>query len=62
MKEYNFITPDFYLPEFDMFIEIKGYWWGNDKEKMICVMKQYPYKKLIIVKEDDYLECIKMQS
>lgn len=22
-------TPDFYLPEFNIFLEIKGYWWGQ---------------------------------
>jgi hypothetical protein len=32
--------PDFYLPKFDVFIEIKGFWWGNDKEKMRAVIKQ----------------------
>jgi len=33
-------TPDFYLPIFDKFIEIKGFWWGDDKEKMRLVLEQ----------------------
>lgn len=37
MKRY---TPDFYLPDLDKFIEIKGHWWGNDKHKMKLVMQQ----------------------
>jgi Mor family transcriptional regulator len=32
-------TPDFYLEDFDMYIEVKGYWWGNDKNKMQEVLK-----------------------
>lgn len=33
-------TPDFYLPKYDLYFEIKGYWWGSDKEKMKLVIQQ----------------------
>lgn len=47
-------TPDFYLKDFDTYIEVKGRWWGNDREKMDIVLKTYPDKKIIIVEKDDY--------
>lgn len=48
-------TPDFYLPKFDIHLEIKGYWWGNDKEKMECVLKQHQDKKFIVIEKKDFL-------
>ena len=33
-------TPDFYLPEFDFQLEVKGFWWGDDREKMDLVLSQ----------------------
>lgn len=63
-------TPDFYLKEHDIFIEIKGFWWGNDKEKMIAVLKQNPILKnhlviiesalfqTIIKNNDRFIECL----
>lgn len=47
-------TPDFYLPEHDIFLEIKGHWWGNDREKMDIVLKTHPNKKIIIVEKEQY--------
>ena len=38
-------TPDFYLVKYDIFIEVKGWWWRNDKEKMKLVIKQHPELK-----------------
>ena len=40
-KNTNYI-PDFYLPEFDVWIEIKGYWRKDAKEKFELCQKQYP--------------------
>lgn len=34
-------TPDFYLPEFDLWIEIKGYWRGIQKKKFNFVKKYF---------------------
>lgn len=47
-------TPDFYLPEYDLFLEIKGFWWGNDKEKMKLVMEQHIDKKIVIIEKDKF--------
>lgn len=48
IKSYS---PDFYLPDYNLWLEIKGYWWGRDKEKMEIVKKTYPERKLIIIEE-----------
>lgn len=47
-------SPDFYLPEFDVYLEIKGYWWGRDREKMDLVLSQYPDKKIVIVEKKEF--------
>jgi hypothetical protein len=52
-KEKSY-TPDFYLPDFDVFLEIKGYWWGRDREKMDIVLKTYPEKNIVIVEKEQY--------
>jgi len=49
-------TPDFYLPDYNMYVEIKGYWWGNDREKMRIVLETYPDIKIAIVEKDEYKE------
>lgn len=50
-KEHTY-NPDFYLQEYDCFLEIKGHWWGNDKRKMELVMQQNPSIKIIIIEKD----------
>lgn len=47
-------TPDFYLPTYDIFLEIKVYWWGRDKEKMDIVLKTYPNKNIVIIEKEQY--------
>lgn len=47
-------TPDFYLPEYDVYLEIKGRWWGRDKEKMDIVLKTYPDKHIVIIEKEQY--------
>lgn len=47
-------TPDFYLEEFDLFVEIKGYWWGRDKEKMDCIFSQHSDKRLVVLEKEGY--------
>lgn len=48
--------PDFYLPDFDMFVEIKGFWmWGADK-KVEAVCKRYPSIRLRILEQHDLEE------
>ena len=47
-------APDFYLPDLNIWLEIKGYWWGNDRQKMDIVQQTYPNRKIIIIEETDY--------
>jgi hypothetical protein len=39
IKKY---TPDFYLPEFDLFIETKGFFTAADRIKHILIKEQHP--------------------
>jgi hypothetical protein len=36
-------TPDFYLPEFEKFVEIKGYISPKSQEKINLFLEQYPW-------------------
>lgn len=47
-------TPDFYLEYCNTFLEVKGFWWGNDKNKMDAVIKQHPEVKIVIIQKDEY--------
>lgn len=51
-------TPDFYLIDNDLYVEIKGHWWGEDKLKMKLVFLQNPSLKnrLIIIHKALYKE------
>jgi hypothetical protein len=47
-------SPDFYLPDYDIYVEVKGYWWGDDRRKMDIVIKSYPEVKFLIVEKDQF--------
>ncbi len=47
-------APDFYLPKENIYLEVKGYWWGNDREKMQAVISQHPMKQIIIIEAAEY--------
>lgn len=51
-------TPDFYLPDEDKWIEIKGWMDGKSKTKLKRFAKHYPeeYKKLQIIQKNEYDE------
>ena len=49
-------TPDFYLPDYEVFVEVKGFWWGNDKEKMKTVLNSHPDKTIMIVEKEEFQE------
>ena len=51
LKKY---TPDFFLPDYNVFLEVKGYWWGNDRNKMDAVIEQYPNTKFVIIEKKEY--------
>lgn len=50
---YTTYTPDFYLPEFDCYIEIKGWFRPKSQEKFIDLQKQYP--DIVIHLFDQYI-------
>ena len=54
-KTYN---PDFYLPEFDEYIEVKGFFSEKDKIKMDAVIDQNPNIKIKFMKEKEYYNFI----
>lgn len=47
----HYYRPDFYLPEISIWIEIKGYWWGKDKEKMQLIFEQNKENKIKIIRK-----------
>lgn len=49
-------TPDFILPKENLILEIKGYWWGNDKEKMkvISLQNKAEATKILLIKKKEY--------
>lgn len=46
-------TPDFYLPDFNVYLEIKGHWWGKDREKMNIIQSTYPEVNFIILEKKE---------
>lgn len=37
--KYHTYTPDFWSPKLNKYFEVKGYWWGEDEEKMRQVLQ-----------------------
>jgi len=54
-KLNSYYWPDFYLPEFDCYIEIKG-WWREDAKIKFCLFKQYYSKTNIKVFNQEVLK------
>jgi len=48
----NYI-PDFYLPEHDVYVEVKGYWTDAARHKMKDVMSKNPGKIIILESLDE---------
>jgi len=46
-RKRNYI-PDFYLPDHDMYVEVKGYWTDAARHKMRDVVKRNPGKICIL--------------
>lgn len=46
-------TPDFYLPEFDLYVEIKGYLRKDNKRKLQQFRKKYPDTRWMLLQKDD---------
>jgi len=48
--------PDFYLPETDEYIEIKGWWRDDAKEKFLEFRKKYPLINLAVLEKEQLIE------
>ena len=46
-RKRNYI-PDFYLPDLDLYVEVKGYWTDAAKHKMKDIIKRHPGKICIL--------------
>lgn len=51
-------TPDFYLPETDTYVEIKGYWRDRSKLRFNLFKKLYTRCKIVLIMEKEY-KCLK---
>lgn len=47
-------TPDFFLEDYNVYLEIKGFWWGNDKEKMRIVLETHTDKNIFVVEKEQF--------
>jgi hypothetical protein len=47
-------TPDFYLKEYNTYVEVKGHWWGNDQKKMKLVSEQNCDCRILLIHGQDY--------
>lgn len=47
-------TPDFFLPEYNLYVEIKGFLYDKDKEKLRRVLKENEVDIRIAFKADLY--------
>ena len=53
-RKRNYI-PDFYLPDIDLYIEVKGYWTDRAKYKMKDICSRYPGKICILESLDEVI-------
>lgn len=58
----HYYTPDFYSPKLNKYFEIKGYWWGDDKNKMKKVISQHKDIKIDIIMKKELIEYEKLCS
>jgi ribosomal protein L37AE/L43A len=59
-KNKHYYTPDFYSSKLNKYFEIKGYWWGEDKNKMQQVIRQNEHIKIEIITKKELLEYEKL--
>ena len=55
-KKQHYYTPDFYSPKLNKYFEVKGYWWGEDKNKMNQVIFQNDKIKIEIIMKNELLQ------
>lgn len=59
LKNGTTYTPDFLLIDYNEYVEIKGYWRDDAKEKFIMFKEQYPEVKIKLVEENEYKNILK---
>jgi len=47
-KRKRYYIPDFYLPDYDLYIEVKGYWTDAARHKMKDVQERNPVRILLL--------------
>lgn len=51
-------TPDFYLPEFDCYIEVKGWWRENSKQKFKRFLQKYNKIAIHIFQQPEFYQIL----
>jgi predicted nuclease of restriction endonuclease-like RecB superfamily len=51
-----YYVPDFFLPEFGIYIEVKGYWRGDGRKKKFELFQQQLGPRLCLVMKQDLME------
>lgn len=51
----HYYTPDFFSPKLNKYFEVKGYWWGDDKNKMKKVIEQNKNIKIEIIRKKELI-------
>jgi Phage endonuclease I len=46
-------TPDYYLPEYRLWVEAKGRWTSSDRTKLVAFVSQYPEHKFRVLLQRD---------
>jgi len=46
-------TPDFYLPEFNLYVEVKGYWRNDAKDKFIEFKQRYCGERIKVLEKEE---------
>lgn len=54
INEKETYTPDFYIPSFDAWLEIKGYWFDDAYRKFSMFKELYPNLKVKVIGKDKY--------
>lgn len=55
-------TPDFYLPEKEVYIEVKNFWWKYSKMRDEKFRKRYPNIPLEVILKEEYLKLEKQYA
>ena len=48
----RYYIPDFYILEYDVWIEIKGHWYSRAKQKFEIFLEQYPEVNIVVIEEE----------